>query len=171
MKKLFTIMALVLVVALCASFAVSAEKVNTGLGSVSTDVKVEFKSPEEDTSTIVYSVDVEWKDVSFSYSAGTTKWNPEKHDYSASGDSAEWTDATGSVIVTNHSNADVDVAVTFEKASNGSATVDVTNGLFTLASAVDKTAADSKTASLTASGTPTSSAKIGTITVTVSAAQ
>ena len=170
MRKLLSILALVLIVALCASFAVSAEKL-TGIGSVSKDVNVEFKAAADDTSTIVYSVDVVWDDVTFIYNAGTTKWNPEDHEYNVAGNDASWTDGEGAVIVTNHSNAAVDVTVSFAKASNGTATVNVVNGSFTLESAVGKdvNAADSKTASLTANGTPSSSAKIGTLTVAIAA--
>ena len=83
MRKLLTVLALVLTVALCASFAVSAE--STGLGSVSKDVSFTYKSVSEDPDTKIYSVDVTWNDVSFSYNAGTTQWNPDKHDYSAAG--------------------------------------------------------------------------------------
>ena len=178
MRKLLTILALVLTVALCASFAVSAE-VETdkmdALGSVSKDVVVNYEAAATDTTTVVYSVDVAWEDVSFSYHAGVTKWNPQTHDYSAVGSNAEWTDVEGSVTVSNHSNADIDVTVSFAKAeaANGTADITVANGSFTLESAVDKDtdAADSATATLTASGVPVSNATIGTVTVAIAAAQ
>ena len=173
MRKLSTILALVLVVAMCASFAASAETIS-GLNSVSKPVSLTYNAVSEDTTTVVYSVDVTWTDVAFAYNAGTTQWNPENHDYSASGAAATWTDSNGSVTVANHSNADVAVTVSFAKAStaNGSANVTVTNGTFTLASAVGKAtnAADSKSATLNASGAPTSSATIGTVTVAIAAA-
>ena len=169
MRKLLSILALVLIVALCASFAVSAEKL-TALGSVSKDIVVTYGDVTNDP-TVVYSVDVTWDDVTFVYNAGTTKWNPEDHEYNVAGNDASWTDANGAVIVTNHSNADVAVTVSFDKASNGTATINVTNGSFTLASAVGKafSAADSKTATLTAAGIPSSNATIGTVTVAIAA--
>ena len=82
-----------------------------------------------------------------------------------------WVDDEGSVTVTNHSNAEVAVTVSFADADNGTASVDVANGTFTLESAVDKAtnAADSETATLTASGIPESNAKIGTVTVAIAA--
>ncbi|MBE6533924.1 MAG: hypothetical protein E7678_03020 [Ruminococcaceae bacterium] len=174
MRKLLTVLALVLTVALCASFAVSAadpEVTKMELGSTSKDVSFTYNSVSEDTDTKIYSVDVTWNDVSFSYNAGTTQWNPDKHDYSAAGAGAAWTDDEGSVTVTNHSNASVAVAVEFVSASNGSATIDVTNGEFTLESAVGKlfAEADAKSATLSADGAPTSNAKIGSIKVTISA--
>ena len=173
MRKLLTVLALVLVVALCASFAVSAETISD-LGSVSKDVELTYSSLSEDEDTIVYSADVVWSDVSFAYDAGTTKWNPEKHDYSASGSSAAWTDGQGEVKVTNHSNADIDVTVSFVVAAtaNGTATINVANGEFTLTSGVGVTYAnaDSAIATLTADGQPTSNATIGTLTVQIAAA-
>ena len=168
MRKLTTILALVLVVALCASFAVSADTL-TSLTSTSTDVTITYDQTAEDKTTVVYSVDVTWTDVAFTYDAGTTVWNPSTHAYDAPGASAKWEDAEGSVKVTNHSNAAVDVTVAFESANNGTATVAVANGSFTLNSAVDtvKDAAPNATATLTASGAPTSDSKLGTITVTI----
>ena len=173
MRKLSTILALVLVVAMCASFAASAETIS-GLSSVSKSVSVAYTAVAEDPSVVVYSVDVTWTDVSFAYNAGTTQWNPENHDYSASGTAAKWTDNKGTVTVANHSNADVAVTVSFAKAetANGSANIAISNGTFTLESAVGKAvnAADSKAATLTASGKPTSNATIGTVTVAIAAA-
>jgi hypothetical protein len=158
---------------MCASFAAAAETVS-GLSSVSKDVSLTYTAVSEDKDTIVYSADVTWTDVTFAYNAGTTKWNPEKHDYSASGDSAKWSDSKGSVKVTNHSNAAIAVTVSFAKAStaNGTATVSVSNGSFTLATGAGVTYAKaaSNTATLTASGKPTSNATIGTLTVKIAAA-
>lgn len=173
MRKLLTILALVLVVAMCASFAASADTIS-GLSSATKDVTLTYSAVSVDEATIVYSADVTWTDVAFSYNAGTTKWNPETHDYTASGASATWTDSKGSVKVTNHSNAAIAVTVSFAKAStaNGSATVSVSNGSFTLDSGVGSTYANaaSGTATLTASGKPTSSSTIGTVTVKIAAA-
>ncbi len=172
MRKLLTIVALVLTVAICASFAAAADTIS-GLSSASKDVSLTYTAVTEDKDTIVYSADVTWSDVKFTYEAGTTKWNPEKHDYSASGSSAKWSDNKGSVKVTNHSNAAIAVTVSFAKAStaNGSANIAVTNGSFTLASGVGVTYANAanNTATLTASGAPTSNATIGTVTVAIAA--
>ena len=173
MRKLLTIIALVLTVAMCASFAAAADTIS-GLSSVSKDVSLTYTAVSEDKTTVVYSADVTWTDVKFSYNAGTTQWNPESHDYTASGASAKWSDGEGSVKVTNHSNAAIAVTVSFAKAStaNGTADVSVSNGSFTLASGVDATyaTAANNTATLTASGKPTSNATIGTVTVKIAAA-
>ena len=173
MKKLFTILALVLTVALCASFAVSATTYNNLASIPAQDVSLTYDPVNEAT---VYSVDVAWTDLTFTYSAGTEKWDPTKHTYSISNDDADWTNTDGSITVTNHSNADVDVTVEYAKATGYDVEVDVTNGEFTLESAVDKavSAADFETVTFSvdtaASTAPTvDDATVGTVTVTIAA--
>ena len=178
MKKLSTILALALVVALSASFAVSADvsaEVESDkleeLGSVSKNV--DFTVEKTIIDDVVYSVDVAWTDLSFTYNEGELSWSPEDHDYTKADANAEWTDDKGSVTVTNHSNANVAVTVSFSDDNDGDdLLVEVANGSFTLESAVDKDkdAGDSKVAALTAKGTPTASGKIGSIVVAIAAA-
>ena len=174
MKKLSTILALVLVVALFASFAVSAEVEHSTiaeLGSVSKDIEFDFEEVSIDES-VVYSVDVAWNDLSFTYDEGKLSWNPEDHDYTKADPAADWSDDEGFVTVTNHSNAKVAVTVSFDDA-NKEDTVDVavTNGSFTLDSAVgkDKNAGASNVATFKATGTPTADATIGSINVAIAA--
>lgn len=175
MKKLSTILALALVVALFASFAVSAEVEHSTiaeLGSVSKDVNFTVEDVTVDDS-VVYSVDVAWNDLSFTYDEGKLSWNPEDHDYTKADSAANWSDDEGFVTVTNHSNADVAVTVSFSDANaDDGLSVEVANGSFTLESAVgkDKNAGDSDVAALTAKGTPTASGKIGSIVVAIAAA-
>lgn len=173
MKKLFTILALVLTVALCASFAVSAETTLTALGSTSADVNVTYNPATTDDSTIVYSVDVAWTAGTFTYNAGTNKWDPEYHTYTAS-NGGQWTaNDEGSVTVTNHSNAAVKVTVAYAKADGKKVEVNVENGSFDLASAVGRAvgAADAKTATfkVDTSTAPTATGKVGAVTVTIAA--
>lgn len=176
MKKLFTILALVLTVALCASFAVSAETY-TNLASIpAQDVTVDYVPATDDTDTVVYSVDVAWTDLEFTYSAGTEKWDPTTHDYTTSKNDADWTNTDGSITVTNHSNADVDVTVAYAKAAGYNVKVDVTNAEFTLESAVGTAFDDADAETVTfavdtaASTAPAADATVGTVTVTVTAA-
>lgn len=173
MKKLFTILALVLTVALCASFAVSAETLSA-LGSTSADVNVTYNPATDDTTTVVYSVDVAWTAGTFTYNAGTNKWDPETHSYATSNRDGQWTANTeGSVTVTNHSNAAVAVTVAYAKVTGKTVEVNVENGSFGLASAVGKAvgAADAKTATfkVDTSTAPTSGGKVGEVTVTIAA--
>lgn len=169
MKKLITIIALVLTVALCSSFAIGATTATPNTPA-SADVVFNYTAATTDTTTVVYSVDVQWTDVTFAYTAVSNQWNPAEHDYTTSVNKG-WTDKAGSVKVTNHSNAAVAVAVAFNEAQNSQVNVAVANGSFTLVSAVNSAydEAPNATAALTASGTPTASGDVGTITVTVSA--
>ena len=175
MKKLFTILALVLTVALCASFAVSATTYNA-LGEYTNPVTVDYEPATDDTDTVVYSVDVAWTDLEFTYDAGTEKWNPAAHDYTTSKNDAAWTNTDGSITVTNHSNADVDVTVAYAKAEGYNVKVDVTNAEFTLESAVGTAVAEADAETVTfavdtaASTAPTADATVGTVTVTIAAA-
>ena len=175
MKKLFTILALVLTVALCASFAVSAVTY-TELGEYTNPVTVDYVPVTDDTTTVVYSVDVAWTDLEFTYSAGTEKWNPTAHDYTTSKNDAGWTNTDGSITVTNHSNADVDVTVAYAKAAGYNVKVDVTNAEFTLESAVGTAVGEADAETVTfavdtaASTAPAADATVGTVTVTVTAA-
>lgn len=168
MKKLITIIALVLTVALCSSFAIGAVTV-TPNSSTSADVVFNYNAATTDETTVVYSVDVQWTDVTFEYTAVSNQWNPGTHDYTATVDKG-WTDKSGSVKVTNHSNAAVAVAVAFNAAQGSEVSVAVANPSFTLVSAVNTAynEAPNATATLTASGTPKASGAVGTITVTVS---
>ena len=147
------------------------------MGEYTNPVIVDRTPATDDTDTVVYSVDVAWDDLAFTYSAGTEKWNPTNHDYSTPNNDGAWTNTDGSITVTNHSNADVDVTVEYAKATGYDVEVDVTNGEFTLESAVGKAvgAADAETATLAvdeaASTAPTvDDATVGTVTVTVTAA-
>ena len=120
----------------------------------------------------VYSVDVVWTDISFTYSEGTTRWDPEKHDFSSNADDAGWVDGTGEITVTNHSNAPVDVKLTFDTSNhlNGTANIIIDNSSFVLDSAVGTTfdKAPSQTSSVTAVGVPTQSGAFGVLTVELS---
>lgn len=171
MKKFFTILALVLVVAMCASFAVSAvkiESVNSGSNSASAEATLTYTAVTP--AATVYSVDVAWDNLAFAYTAGTNSWDATTHEEKNNG--AGWTDGAGALTVTNHSNAKVAVAVAFQTASNGNATVSFDDAEFELASAVGKTVAKApkQEVKLTASGVPNANSKLGDIVVTITAA-
>ena len=171
MRKIITILALVLTVALCTSFAVSAVDPVTisGLNTATQDANVTVNPKAEDKSA-VYSVDVTWTDVAFTYNAGTTTWNPSTHKYDAAGTAASWTDNQGTVTVTNHSNAAVTATVSFEP--SGDVNVAIENAEIELPSAEGKATTATEligTATLTASGAPTATGKIGTVKVTIAA--
>lgn len=166
---LSTALTLTALTSICA-FSANAETDTLTLGgSVSQDVTFTEGNVSILDAT-VYSVDIVWTDVYFKYDSASSVWNPNTHTYTTSGES-NWIDNSASVTVTNHSNTSVGVKVAFEQSSpqNGSATVAVNNPQFTLESAVNTSVANAptKTATLTASGTPTSNAAIGKVKVTV----
>lgn len=125
MKK-FLSLALVLVMALTLSVSVFAG--TTTLND--TDPTTTGDLPVKVTTTIstpdVYSVDVEWETLSFTYNA-TKTWQPADHSYAYSG---TWADDrnTATVTVTNHSNVAVEIDATITNATAvAGISVDMTN--------------------------------------------
>ena len=68
----------------------------------------------DDTNVTVYSVDIEWSNFNFEYNKGSKgAWNPATHKYSEP-KPAGWGDQTGTIKVTNHSNANVEYTLSCE---------------------------------------------------------
>ena len=148
--------------------------------SVSQDVKVTYT--ENPGVEKVYSVDVAWngmEDFTYTGSAGAT-WDPGTHTYDDT-TGGDWTQKTGTVKVTNHSNAAVAATASYEP---GESYTGIT-GTFTgsnddsqqttevLATGVGLTydTADSETFTLTLSGNnDINTATVGTATVAITAA-
>lgn len=148
--------------------------------SVSQDVKVTYT--ENEGVGKVYSVDVTWNGMDgFAYTGSAdATWDPDTHTYDdATG--GDWTQKTGTVKVTNHSNAAVTAAASYEP---GESYIGIT-GAFTgsngdgqeasevLATGVGLTydTADSETFTLTLSGdNDINTATVGTATVAITAA-
>lgn len=131
MKKIISlILALVLVLGLAVS-ASAEEHTFTASGeytfehNADTDNEPPYTAIGDVTVTItpptvdpVYKVDVVWGDLDFEYSFGTApSWDPESHTYSG-GTNVGWQGATsGTVEVTNHSNAALKVSHTLTNSS------------------------------------------------------
>ena len=177
MKKIFAlVLALVLTAALAVTcFAANAEGLDDGENATN-DVKVSYQAGS--AAGAVYSVDVVFDDMTFTYIdtvMGT--WNPEEHDYDGTVD-AHWNKTSANITVTNHSNAAIDVTVTFNENNEytGNATAAITAGAtMDLESAVgtEVDQAPEGTATLTIGGTGKSgetNSVIGTITVRITAA-
>ena len=139
-------------------------------GSASVNITVNYLG----TSNLntVYSVDVIWDDISFTYDAGSMQWDPEAHDYVSEEREAGWSDASGKITVINHSNADVNIDVTFDKSNivNGNADLSIATPSFTLNSAVGTAVADApkNSTEIYVVGVPERNGPIGKLTVTVS---
>ena len=177
MKK---IVALALALALALSLATvsaSAETISGSGSTASRDVKATYQPGG--TGGTVYSVDITWGSMEFTYTAASAgTWDPETHSTSGGG-SGTWAPKTADgdkITVTNHSNTSVTASLTYTPVSS---TYSGISGSFdqaslSLATAVGTTvgAAPTGTAKLTLSGALDSSVaagtKIGTITVTLS---
>ena len=144
----------------------------TAAGSDSADVKATYEAGG--TSTTVYSVDLEWGAMTFTYTdAFEGTWNPATHSYDGA-TAASWAATGNTVKVTNHSNKAVDVTFAYAKASgyeSVTGTLDVTNQVLATAVGTEVASAPNVTSTLTLSGALDSSAttatKVGTVTVTI----
>ena len=171
MKKIIAI-ALALVLTLALAVTCLAAEVPAAQNG---DVKATYATGA--TADTVYSVNVAFGDMAFTYTAESEgTWNPETHAFDDKTPAA-WTctENQNKVTVTNHSNAAVNVTVTYAKATGYEGiTGTVANDTFTLATAVGtaKAEAPTNTATLTLDGalasTHTAGAKIGTVTVSFS---
>ena len=92
-----------------ASAADKLSSIAAGSNTSSQQVKGTYS---DDTNATVYSVDIEWSNFNFVYNKGSKGvWNPATHKYSEK-TSAGWGDQTGTIKMTNHSNADVGYTLT-----------------------------------------------------------
>ena len=161
---------IMIIVMATSSFA--ATGVDNG-GSETGDVNVIIDKENVD---IVYSVDIVWESLEFTYSLGNGTWDPETH--TVTGGSADWNNSEAKITVTNHSNAAVDIKAVFEDetttASKNEVTATLSNNDFQLAAGKlnDPDGAAKAQTTVTVSGTPSTedTFTVGTITVTVSAA-
>lgn len=169
MKKIF---ALILTLALIFSLAAVpayAATINSLTGNAGTIVKATYNSGTSDKK--VYSVDITWGNMNFSYTSGA--WDPDTHTYKGTWDQNENDDHT--VTVTNHSNAPITANLTYTPGTLEDDFKDNVTGTFdkpqiNLISAVGTTLenAPTDTAHLTLTGTLTESSDyIGRITVTI----
>lgn len=173
MKKITTLLAAAALTCAMGTTAFAADQTGVNTGSYSADVKGTYQAG----GAVVYSVDIAWTDMSFTYTgAGEGTWDPETHQYSGSSEGA-WTASDDSITVTNHSNAAVKATASYQ-AETGyeSTTMTFGNNEATVATAVgtEVASAPSATITVTPSGTLAQSAnggKIGTITVSIAAAE
>ena len=113
MKRL-TALALCLTTVFTLGTSVSADTLNsiaTGSNTSNQQVKGTYR---DDTNATVYSVDIEWSNFNFEYNKGSKgAWNPATHTYSEQ-KPVGWGDQTGTIKMTNHSNADVGYTLSCE---------------------------------------------------------
>lgn len=178
-KKLALVLTLAMVFSLAplSAYAVTNNTINTANGTATHDVTATYVAGTSGgAGGTVYSVDIDWGDMAFTYTEEAGVWNPETHQTTGAGGGiwkATTTDGN-KIKVTNHSNAAVTATFSYAAATG----YDTISGSFdkatlNLATAVDTEVsnAPSDTAALTLTGALASSTAanttIGTITVTL----
>lgn len=173
MKQIFTLaLTFLLIFSLVTVTAFAEPTINTQNGKATKAVTASYHSGTGGGT--VYSVDITWGSMAFTYSEGSSPtWNPATHTYS-SGGTGGWSHNGNKITVTNHSNTKVTANLTYtpEAGYDGiSGNFDKTE--MDLATAVDTPvlSAPTDTAALTLSGTLASTltdpTTVGTITVTI----
>ena len=175
-KKTALVLTLAMVFSL-APLSAYADTITAGGGTASHDVKATYRADSSGgAGGTVYSVDITWGDMAFTYTAEAGIWDPTNHTYTDAKGGAWAVDKEGgnTVTVTNHSNTDVTAVFSYAAASSFegiSGSFD--NASLALKSAVGTEVANAPkgTAALTLNGpldsnTP-ANATIGTITVTL----
>jgi len=188
MKKFLTITLAIAMILTMGSISVFAATTNIDEvpGSDSADVKATYEAGS--TASTVYSVDIEWGSLEFTYTAEKQgEWDPATHTYDGL-EYAKWSTETGDNIikVSNHSNTSVGVQAKYTKDSaytgiSGKFSAIGASGINTdtltaipLVSAVGKPANDPNSVSISLSLTGdldssvTTATKIGTVTITIS---
>lgn len=141
----------------------------------SADIKATYQAGKESTDT-VYSVDVNWGSLEYTYSSGVTKsWDPTTLKYKETSGTSSWTCQEGAdqITVTNNSNADITASLAYA-GTDSNITGTFSNSKIGLKSAVGTNAGDgpSGTTTLSLKGalsdTTAEKKEIGNVTVTIS---
>ena len=178
MKKLYSLLLAIMMIATMALPVFAEESVDANGGSANVNVNgvVQYTGSSE---TQIISVDVAWENMTFTYVEGVHfGWNPETHEYAGAYE-GYWENDRADITVTNHSNTEVNATLSFESGvdtvggafTEGSGTMD--DGVLELASAVDTEVEEAPTATATfnISGSISVSADIvGEITVLIESA-
>lgn len=166
-------LALLLSLALITGFGAlsAAAEGQTGVGTGNYTIDATGTYVEGTTGNgVVFCVDVEWTEMSFTYHAEQEPvWDTSTHTYSEAVDAYWEGDAT--ITVTNHSNAKILVTPAYEAAEGyEAASVSFDTDALKLLSAEKTSSATSGTISVTPQGSlpaGTTEQKIGTITITI----
>ena len=175
-KKTALVLTLAMVFSL-APLSAYADTISAAGGTASHDVTATYRADSSGgAGGKVYSVDITWGDMAFTYTAAAGIWDPTTHKTTGAEGGAWTVDKEGgnTITVTNHSNADV-TAVFNYAAAEGFTGI---SGSFDKESLALKTAvgtevanAPTGTAALTLTGAlgsdTTANTTIGTITVTL----
>ena len=173
MKKITTLLAAAALTCAMGTTAFAADQDGVKTGDYTADVKGTYKAGG--AAATVYSVDIKWDEMSFTYTAaGQGTWNPTTHEYNG-GSEASWS-GSKNIVVTNHSNAAVKATASFRADSSYDAVgMNFENNITTVNSAEGTEVASAPNVTIKATPTGTlpeaTNGKIGTITVTIAAAE
>lgn len=174
MKKLIaTALALTMTLSLSTTALAAGNVDGAGVGSQD-PIDVTAKYNDGATEPTVYSVDLTWEDMTFTYNeSGTRTWDPDTHTYTDT-TSAGWDKISAAVTATNHSNTEVTVSFTYTPQGATGVNASMSKDSFQLAAGVENKPNEAATGSsiLMIIGTPNNSVTaegvtIGTITVTI----
>lgn len=174
MKKLIaTALALTMTLSLSTT-ALAAGNVDGAVVGPQEPIDVTAKYNDGAKEPTVYSVDLTWEDMTFTYNeSGTRTWDPDTHTYTDT-TSAGWDKISAAVTATNHSNTEVTVSFTYTPQGTTGVNASMSKDSFKLAAGVENKPNEAATDSsiLTIAGTPNNSVTaegvtIGTITVTI----
>lgn len=174
MKKTISLLLALLIVMSLPLTAFATDNVSVSGGTKSADVKGTYSGS---TPAPVYSVDISWEGLDFTYNAATKgNWNADTHTYSG-GTVAGWAAGTGTITITNHSNADITAVPSYTKGSGyENANMNFSSNTLTVATADNGTngapgSAVTETITVTPTGSlpsGTNNATIGQITIKIS---
>ena len=176
MKKLIaTALALTMTLSLSTTALAAGNVDGAGVGSQD-PIDVTAKYNDGDTEPTVYSVDLTWEDMTFTYNeSGTRTWDPDTHTYTDT-TSAGWDKVTAAVTATNHSNAQVTVKFDYTPQGATGVNASMSKDSFKLAAGVEnkpnEAATDSSNLTIDSRTKPNATVSaagtvIGTITVTI----
>lgn len=174
--KMKKIIATALVFALSMGSTVFASEAGPTPENNTADIKATYNADEPEPAT-VYSVDVAWGSLEYTYSSGTTRsWNPETLKFEETEGTPEWSCATeaDTITVTNHSNAGIKASFTYEETNSSGISGSFSQAAVVLGAAQEDTARDAApsgqtTLSLNGDLTDTTAVKkeIGQVTVEI----
>lgn len=175
-KKTALVLTLAMVFSL-APLSAYADTITSVGSSASHDVTATYRADSSGgAGGTVYSVDITWGDMAFTYTAEAGIWDPATHK-TTDAEGGVWTvdkDGGNTITVTNHSNTGVTAAFSYAAADGfGDISGSFDHDSLTLQTAVGTAveAAPKATTSLSLNGalgsTTADNTKIGTITVTL----
>ena len=174
MKKILSLLLATALVMSMSLSALAAEMKDTVGQNGEKEISVTAKYDSSTEIPNVYSVDISWTSMTFTYTEKDTKtWNAADHSYKTATEGA-WDKTTATITVTNHSNVAVKTNVVYSAVEGTGVSGTMTDAAAALNAGVEGnySGADTHTATLTISGTPnkmvtSDGITVGTIKITI----